>query len=104
MIIAEATISLPIVAYFLPVLVDITIYQIMLPSCRRGYNLNLIAFTGVDEIRVSGDKKSNITHSCSPLVAVSNDYTALFSGLQLGQVHLGNILKLPTHYRTEPAQ
>ncbi len=101
MIIAEATIRLPIVAYFLPVLVDITIYQIMLPSCRRGYNLNLIAFTGVDGIRVSGDKKSNITHSCSPLVAVSNDYTALFSGLQLGQVHLGNILKLPTHNRAK---
>jgi hypothetical protein len=63
MIIAEATIRLPIVAYFLPVLVDITIYQIMLPSCRRGYNLDLMAFTSVDGIRVSGNKKSNIAHN-----------------------------------------
>lgn len=63
MIIAEATIRLPIVAYFLPVLVDITIYQIMMKSSRRGYNLDLMAFTSVDGIRVSGNKKSNIAHN-----------------------------------------
>lgn len=84
MLVPETSIRLPIVAYFLSVLVDITIYQIMMQSSRRGYNLNLIAFTGVDGIRVSGNKKSNITHRCSSLVTVSYDYIALFSGLQLG--------------------
>ena len=88
MIIAEATIRLPIVAYFFTVLVDITIYQIMLTSGRRGYYLNLVAFTGVDGIRVSGNKKPNITHSCSPFVAVSYDYATLFSRLQFVEVHL----------------
>ena len=52
MIISETAIRLPIVPYFLSVLMHISIYKIVVTSRRCCYNLHFVALSRIYAIRV----------------------------------------------------
>ena len=103
MIVSETTVALPVMAYLLAVLVNISVYQIVLPPGGSRHDLNFVPLTRIYRIWVRFHKKADVCHRL-PIIAVADNYTSLLPAGEFFEISASDVFQLPPHCAAQPGQ
>lgn len=103
MIVAETTVALPVMAYLLAVLVNISVYQSVLPPGGSRHDLNFVPLSCKNRIWVRCHKKADVCH-CLPIVTIADNYTSFLAAGELFEISASDVFQLPPHCAAQTGQ